>query len=98
MRCEQLINMENIEQEIKDLLIRDETFRYQMLSRMQSDCLTSIQNGYLTHLWGITVENHIKYMEALWRSFPKNGKPKWCRLKDIKEYKKMLKDVKSHKK
>lgn len=79
--------------EIEDLLMRDEEFRYQLLGRMKNDCITSIQNGRLTHLWGITVDNHIRYMEALWRSFPNDKTPEWCRLKHIKEYKKLLKII-----
>lgn len=83
--------MAEVDKDLLELLNRDARFRYQMLGRMQRDCVASIGNGYLDHLWGITVDTHIKYMEALWRSFPKNEKPRWCRLKDIKEYKRQLK-------
>lgn len=87
------VNITNKMQETLDFLLspnHDDSFKYQMLGRMQLDCQCYIANGYCSHLWGINPEEHIIYMKALWKSFPKNKKPKWCFYRDILAYEKEM--------
>ena len=83
---------------IDDTLRHDERYRYMMLGRLQTDCLYCIDHGAILRLFGGNVRNHIKYMDAIWHSFPKSGKPKWCKLKDIKEYGRQLKVIENNNK
>ena len=71
---------------------KDEVFRYQLLSRMYSDCRYYLGNGrlYGPHLWAGDEERQIAYMKALWHSFPVDGKPQWLSLDDIIAYEKRL--------
>lgn len=77
------------------LLSRDESFRYQMLDRMRSDCDYYLGNGriYGNHLWAGEVEEQIKYMKSLWLSFAEDKKPEWLTWEQILQYEKdMLKN------
>lgn len=78
---------------LEELLAGDEQFRYMMLGRMQSDCLYFIGHNGAPRLWGITVDDHITYMKALWKSFPKNGKPQWLKYGEILKYEKAMKEI-----
>lgn len=77
--------------DIERILKEDKTVRYRMLARMQSDCEYSINSNFIcSHLWGITVPDHIRYMKLLWKSFPKDEKPQWLKYRKICEYEKKL--------
>jgi len=71
---------------------KDARFRYQLLSRMKSDCRYYLGNGrlYGHHLWAGNEGGQIAYMKALWHSFPANEKPEWLSLEDILAYEKRL--------
>lgn len=71
---------------------RDETFRYQMLSRMEADCKYYLGNGgrHPKHLWADNEKDQIACMKALWHSFPEEGKPEWLTLEQIQDYEKQL--------
>ena len=63
-------------------------FKYQLLSRMKSDC-----NYYLGYgnrnkncLWSGDEKQHIADMKALYESFKESEKPEWLTSEDIKEY------------
>ena len=75
----------------------NETFRYQLLSRMASDCkyFLGYGNGAEKHLWADTVEEHIDIMKQLYNSF--NEKPEWLTFDEILEFEKQMKAVKLHK-
>lgn len=72
----------------KSILQNDETFRYQLLGRMQTDCNYFLGNGNRLDkfLWAGNVESQIAYMKALYNSFPDDKKPEWISLEDINNY------------
>lgn len=78
--------------EIEKLLSRDETFRYQLLSRMQSDCDYYLGHGnrYPGCLWAGNEAEHIKIMRLLYQSFPEDRKPEWLSEADINNYEKEM--------
>lgn len=77
---------------LNEVMGYDEKFRYQLLSRMQSDCNYFLGNGNRCekHLWGQEVEAHIAYMKALWLSFPVGKKPEWLSYEEIEVYGKRM--------
>jgi|GEM_PF-967714 len=76
----------------KSILQMDETFRYQLLGRMQTDCNYFLGNGdgHNKYLWSGNVETQIAYMRALYDSFPNEKKPKWISIEDIDNYQKEM--------
>lgn len=66
------------------LLSHDETYKYQMLGRMQSDCVNYPQS----HLWGININDHIWFMRELYNSM--EVKPEWISSKQIDIYERRL--------
>lgn len=77
-----------LEETIKDLLKRDDTFKYQMLSRLQMDCeyYLGYGNRNTKQLWALNEKEHLEIMKALYDSFPDDEKPEWLTLDNIKEY------------
>lgn len=76
------------------ILKHSDEFKYQLLSRMQTDCNYFLGAGNRAEkfLWAGNVPEQIAYMRAIYNSFPDNKKPEWISLADIDEYeKKMLK-------
>ena len=71
---------------------KDESFRYMLLSRMQSDCAYYLGNGrlYGPHLWAGNEKDQIEYMKILWNSFPEDQKPEWLSYEDILAYERRL--------
>jgi hypothetical protein len=71
----------------------DYEYDYRLLSRLVSDCEYYLGNGNRSekHLWAGSVDAQIKKMKELWNGFPKVGKPKWCKMKDILDYEKKMK-------
>lgn len=57
-------------------LLNDE-FRYQLLDRMQSDCIYFLNygKGNIEVLWGANIKRHIGIMKALYNSFNDKEKP-----------------------
>lgn len=80
---------------IKQVLSRDETFRYQLLSRLKMDCEYYLGNGQRLskHLWALDVGEQVKYMKELWSSFPDNGKPEWLTYEEILKYERKMKEA-----
>ena len=80
---------------INDLLHKEDTFRYQMLSRLQMDCDYFLGNGNRAdkHLWAGNVPDHIKIMRALYNSFSDDKKPEWISMEDIDNYEKEMTDT-----
>ena len=70
----------------------DETFRYTLLSRMQTDCEYYLNSGnrQAKHLWSGNEVQHIADMKALYNSFPEEKKPEWITMDDILRYKKEM--------
>lgn len=86
------LNIKEPDDQLKELLNDDETFRYKMLSRFQSDCECYLAYGNedVRRLWTHSPEKQIKYMIALYNSFEDDKKPVWCNLNDIRSYKKEM--------
>lgn len=72
--------------------MNDETFKYQLLSRLKMDCEYFLGFGNRSEhvLWSGTVEDHIADMKALWNDI-KTGKPEWLTYEDILKYEKEMK-------
>jgi hypothetical protein len=64
----------------------DDTFNYQMLSRLQSDCdyFLGYGNGYINNLHFKNIEEHISEMKKLWNNF--DEKPEWLSYDEIENY------------
>ena len=77
---------------LNEVMKHDEKFRYQLLSRMQSDCNYFLGHGNRCkkYLWGQEVDAHIAYMKALWLSFPTGKKPEWLSFEEIEVYEKRM--------
>lgn len=71
--------------EHKDLLKSDDTFKYQLLSRMQMDCNYYLGNGgkHKKHLWAQDEKEQIEVMKMLWNNFSDKKKPEWLTWDDI---------------
>lgn len=81
---------------ILEVLKSKESFRYQFLDRLKSDCDYYLGNGnrHSKHLWAYSVEKQIAYMKVIWRSFSKNCKPKWLTWNEILRYEKKMTNAK----
>lgn len=71
---------------VEEVLSRDNGFKYQLLSRLQSDIPYFIETGDANALWAQSPKEQIKYMKAIYNSFKKNEKPEWLSMEDIKSY------------
>lgn len=89
------LGIKNIDDIINDLVHKEDTFRYQMLSRLQMDCDYFLGNGNRAdkHLWTGNVPDHIKIMRALYNSFSDDKKPEWISMEDIDNYEKEMTDT-----
>ncbi|UUD44616.1 LPD11 domain-containing protein [Bacillus pumilus] len=69
----------------RDILEYSDTFRYQLLSRLQSDCRYYLGNGGRNKkkLWAGDEKRHINTMKKLWNSFSIDDKPEWLTWEDI---------------
>ena len=69
-----------------------DSFKYQMLSRLQSDCKYFLGYGNRDEnkLWAGNVVDQIDCMLELYNSFPESEKPEWCTLEQIEQYKKEM--------
>ena len=74
--------------DFNEILKHDDKFRYQLLSRMKSDCDYYLGNGnrYAKHLWAEDEVKHIDYMKVLWNSFGEKDKPEWLTYEQILDY------------
>ena len=77
---------------LNEFMGHDESFRYQLLSRMQTDCNYFLGHGNRCkkYLWGQDVDSHIAYMKALWLSFPADKQPEWLSYEKIEVYEKRM--------
>lgn len=74
---------------IKNVIENSETkFKYQLLSRMQSDCNYYLGYGHRNKncLWSESEEQQIIDMKALLESFDRANKPEWLTIIDIWDY------------
>ena len=75
---------------ISEILGKNACFRYQLHSRMKSDCeyYLSYGNRLRKYLWADDEEEQIALMKALWRSF--SEKPEWLSWDDILGYERKM--------
>ncbi|WP_333980532.1 LPD11 domain-containing protein [Bacillus pumilus] len=68
-----------------NILKSSDTFRYQLLSRLQTDCNYYLGNGNrnCNSLWAENENEQIKTMKELWESFSSTEKPEWLTWGDI---------------
>ena len=73
---------------LEEILKHDETFRYQLLSRMVEDCnyYLGYGNRNAKDLWANDEWEQIEIMQALYESFPPEKKPEWLTPDDILGY------------
>lgn len=88
----ELNESKGIDNIIDDMIHKDDTFKYQMLSRLQMDCDYFLGNGNRAekYLWATNVPDHIKLMRALYNSFEDDKKPEWLTEQDIDNYEKEM--------
>lgn len=79
------------EQQLKEEAESPE-FRYQLLSRLQSDCKYFLGNGGRSDkcLWAGNVQDQIAKMKELYNSFSDDMKPEWLTMEDIENYEKEM--------
>lgn len=70
------------------ILKSDDTFKYQLLSRLKMDCNYYLGNGNRSKnaLWAENEEEQIKVMKEIWSSFADDEKPEWLTWEDILNY------------
>jgi len=70
------------------------SFDYQMLGRLKSDCDYYLGNGGRCdkHLWAGNVTDQIKKMKEIYNSFNKDAQPEWLTYEQILDYEKKLKN------
>lgn len=76
----------NLKNEVLD---QNNEYKYQMLSRLQCDCLYFLGNGncHEKHLWANNLDNHILAMKMIYESFNEQDKPVWINNEMIDLYK-----------
>lgn len=84
--------MRTVKNDFKEILNRDETFRYQLLSRLQADCEYYLNYGNRNKkfLWSGDEKEQIELMVLLYESFSEDKKPEWLSFEQIKEYEKKI--------
>lgn len=78
----------------EEIIKEDESYRYQLLARLQQDCEYYLGNGnrYDKHLWAENAKEQIEYMKILYDSFDDDKKPEWITMNDIMEYEEKMLD------
>jgi hypothetical protein len=81
------INMTN-----NDILNYSDTFKYQLLSRLKSDCDYYLNYGNRNKkaLWAGDEIEQILVMKQLWNSFSHNEKPEWLTWNELLDYEKKI--------
>ena len=74
--------------DIQEIICKDVSFRYQLLGRLEMDCLYYLGSGgrHEKHLWAGNVPEQIEYMKALYNSFSPSEKPDGITMEEILEY------------
>ena len=67
--------------QIKDILSRDDGFKYMLLDRLRSDCVSYLSHG--GKLWGLNPKDHMETMIAIWKDL--KIKPEWLTLPELKD-------------
>ena len=77
---------------IDEIIQRDLKFRYQLLSRLKSDCeyYLNYGNRHTKCLWANDEELQIEFMINLHNSFKEDEKPEWLTMYEIIAYSKKM--------
>jgi hypothetical protein len=74
---------------VEEVLGHDDKFKYQLLSRMQSDCEYYTKTApHSNHLWAGSPDKQIEYMKAIWNNLVE--KPEWLSMEQIEGYEKEM--------
>lgn len=89
-------NEMSVKSDYEDLLKSEDTFRYQLLSRMKGDCeyYLGYGNRSKNSLWADDETEQIEVMKELWKSFAEGEKPEWLSWDDILKYESQMVIVK----
>ena len=81
------------DEELKELLNGDDSFRYMMIDRLLGDCRYYLGYGdrCTSNLWAKDENKQIKYIKALYNSFD-NNKPNFITIEDILQIEKEMTD------
>lgn len=73
---------------IEELVEKSEIFRYQLLSRLKTDCdyYLGYGNRQPNCLWAKSETGQIEMMKILYDSFPEDKRPEWLSEADIRGY------------
>lgn len=90
-----MIKDDEVRKTIEKWLCNEDALKYQLLSRMKSDCDYYLGNGnrYKKHLWAGDEADQIESMKVLWNSFKENRKPEWLTMQQIEDYEKQMINV-----
>ena len=67
-------------------------YKYQLLSRMKSDCLYFLGFGNgKSRLWGGTINEHLDFMKTLYSMIIE--KPEWLTEEEMEEFKKRMIEI-----
>lgn len=71
---------------------KDDTFYYQMLDRLRTDCeyYLGYGNRNVKCLWAGNEKEQIEFMKRIWSSFLQDKKPEWLSLEKIEEYERKM--------
>lgn len=88
MKSSTELTNENGRLTVEELVNRDKTFRYMLLSRLQSDCDYYLHYGgrHPKVLWAGDETRQIEFMTKLHESFGAGEKPEWLTMEQIRHY------------
>ena len=77
---------------IEEVLAQNPRWQYELLGRMQADCLYYLGYGMRcpNRLWATNEKDQISFMKAIWENFPKEEKPVWLTWGEILEFEKQM--------
>lgn len=80
------VHVKENDEKLEEILKKDDSFKYQLLGRMQCDCeyYLKLGNKNPDNLWAKDEQKHIDYMKAIYGSFEK--KPSWIDMNKIRMY------------
>ena len=91
-RIKKYQGLEIVVQGMEDAPTAEESYNYQLLGRLQSDCEYYLGWGgrNSNRLWAGNVESQIAKMKELFNGFSEGKKPKWISYEDILNYEKQM--------
>lgn len=75
--------------------MKDQTYEYMLLGRLQQDCYYFLEHPVEKHLWALDVEAQITKMKELWETLEE--KPHWITWTEILDFEQSMKELKEGK-